>query len=309
MRGFLSVLSLLLAGVFATVSLASWQVDQLLRSPEPLQQIAGDLPEREEFSEVTAELIVDDLSSRLPSAISAMIPQGAEQSVSGLIVSTLGEDRTVAAWQEILDTTRSQYTNQLENLFHQGTTGDTAELDIEVDLSPVAAAITEPLRTGLDRYSGWIPGVNLETFEFLAPEIVVDIETVTDDDADPYLWASAAGLSTYWMVMSGIAVVLIIFGVTIGLGRLRWIGLGLGALTAVILGGVIAVTAASPQLNAPAGSGAAMVDLLQLLQERITTWAQPAWWWFIGVAMVLLIACALRLVLYPRAAPRPKHDV
>lgn len=45
MRRVISLLCLLLAGVLSAAALAGHQVDQLLREPEPVREIAGALPE------------------------------------------------------------------------------------------------------------------------------------------------------------------------------------------------------------------------------------------------------------------------
>lgn len=307
MRQLLSVLSLVLAGLLSAATLAGYQVDQLLRTEEPVRQIAGDLPQQEEFSDAVSEMIVTDLTSRLPAGLDQHVPGGVESMVSGIIGPLTNNERTVAAWDETLQTTRSTYTGQLERLFETGSTGEPQELAIDVDLSPVAAAITEPLREGLEQSLGWLPFIDTQSFEFLAPEIVVDIEAVTDEEADPYTWATAATASQYWVWFGIAAAALVILGLIIGPGKSRWVALTLGGLTAAGLGLWVATTAASPDFQHPAQLPQAAGVILEHVQTSYTEWSQPAWWIFAAAAGFVVVIGVLAAVVAPSASARRRH--
>lgn len=282
MRQVLSVISLLLAAVLGASALAGFQINQLLRDEEPIREIAGDLPQQDAFSEILAETLLTRMETELPSAITSLLGDQADSAVDSLVASMLDNEEIDPAWDETLQGTRADYTSQLETMFDQGTTGDASDLDLAVDLSPMAEAMTGPLREGLDSALGWLPFVDTSSFEFLAPEVVVDIEATTQEGADPYTWALLAEVSQHWLVIAIIAGVLVIVGLLLGPGRSRWVALTLGALLAAALGVWIALTVASPEFGQlPDESTQALVTHVQ---ERFTEWAQPAWWVFSGAA-------------------------
>lgn len=287
MRQVLSVISLLLAAVLAATALAGFQINQLLREQEPIAQIAGDLPQQEGFSELVTETLMTELESELPGGLTNLLGDAADSTVDSIVVSMLENEEVDAAWDETLQGTRADYTAQLETLFEQGTTGDASDLDLPVDLSPMSEAMTEPLREGLDSALGWLPFVDTSSFEFLAPELVVDIEATLGEGADPYTWALLAEVSRHWLVLAVSAGVLAALGLLLGPGRSRWVALTLGGLLAVGLGllGVFAISA--PEFGAVAGE--ANAALANHVQSRFTEWAQPAWWIFTAAAGAVVV--------------------
>ncbi|MCH8566454.1 hypothetical protein LTH96_12085 [Nesterenkonia sp. LB17] len=282
MRQVLSVISLLLAAVLAGSALAGFQADQLLREDEPIRQIAGELPQQEGFSELVSETLLDQMESELPGGLANLLGDRADSAVDSIVASMLENEEIDAAWDETLQGTRVDYAAQLETMFDQGTTGQSSDLDLAVDLSPMAEAMTGPLREGLDSALGWLPFLDTASFEFLAPEVVVDIEATTGEGADPYTWALLAEVSRHWLVLAVLAGVMVAVGLLLGPGRSRWVALALGGLLGVGLGLGIALTVAAAEFGAV--TDAATQSLVDHLEVQITAWAQPAWWVFSGAA-------------------------
>ncbi|GAA1808599.1 hypothetical protein [Nesterenkonia flava] len=304
MRKLFSVLSLLLAGLLAVVSLSGYQVNQLLRSEEPVRYIAGELPYQEEFSDAVSEMMISELAQRLPEEISQYLGESVEDWVSGLVSGILDNERTRAAWDETLQVTREDYTGQLERLFHRGPSGDGDDLALSVDLSPVADATTQPVREALDEHLSFLPFVDAGSFTFLSPEIVVDVEAAAEDGADPYTWATVAGLSQYWFGFALAAGALLVLGLLLGPGRWRWIGLALGAGLAAALGAWMALNAASPSFDELEGAPEAARLLVTHVETRITEWAQPSWWVFTTAAGFATLLGAVGALVAPTARRR-----
>lgn len=304
MRNLLSLLCLLLAGLLAAAGLAGYQLNQLLRTEEPIAQIAGDLPAQEDFTHAVTEVMVEDLIAGLPAQLQGLVPQGAEQLVTPVVSAALNNDRTLTAWNEVLQQTRGDYTAQLEQIFAEGTSGDLRELDIELDLTPVTEAMTQPLRDGLEGALGWAPGVEPETFDFIAPEISIDIQAATESTSDPYSWATAAAASRHWLIFGLGAAALMLCGLLIGTGRLRWYSLASGAFLAAALGVWIATTYASPPFHRPAGVPETTAVILENLRTEFTGWAQPAWWVFSAISGVVVLFGVLVALL----APSPRRS-
>ncbi|WP_022873551.1 hypothetical protein [Nesterenkonia alba] len=304
MRQLFSLLFLLTAALLSAAGLAGHQIDQLLRDEEPIRHIAGDLPEQEHFSEAVGSMMVDELAERVPSQAQGLIGDQVEGLVTGLIADVLESDRTRTAWDETLQTTRSDYAEQLETLFAEGSSGDPRELDVELDLTPLTEAMTEPLREGLTQTLGWLPFLDETSFDVLAPEIVVDVEAATDEQADPYTWATLAGISQYWVWFFVAAGVLLLAGVLLGPGRFRWAALSFSAAVAAGIGLWIALTVASPRFEQPPGADPATLAILDHVQHRVTEWAQPGWWVFTGVAGFLALAALVAAVATPSARRR-----
>ncbi|MGQ7787163.1 hypothetical protein [Nesterenkonia sp. K-15-9-6] len=286
MRHLLSTLCALLAALLAAAALAGGQLDQLLREEEPVREIAGDLPAQEPFGEAVVGLLVEELTGQDVEAL----PSGVRDTVSGFAGSLLQEDRTLQAWDETLQTTREGVDAELARLFHDGGTGSPQDLDITLDLSPVAAAVTEPLRDGLDGMLGWLPFLDESSFDALAPEVVIDLDALAEDGVDPYPWATAAEAARHWPVIAGAAVVVGALALLIGAGRGRWAALALAGLVAVVAGIWMASTVASPDMTPHQPVPEAVAVLLDHVEGRFTDWAQPAWWVFSaagGVAVVI----------------------
>ena len=245
------------------------------------------------------EIIVEDLTGRLPDQLQWAVPGAADTVLAPLVSSAFATDRTQAAWDEVLQDTRTGYTAQLEDIFAAGTSGQVQELDIEVDLTPVSEAMTEPVRDGLDEALGWLPGVEPESFDVIAPEITLDVQAATDSTADPYSWATVAVASDYWFVFVGAAAGLAAVGLLVGTGRVRPFALTAGALLAAILGLWMATTAASPDFQDPAGAPEAAGVILNHIQIEYTQWAQPAWWIFSAASGVVGLAGMVAGLLTP----------
>lgn len=287
MRQVFSVIALLLAAVLAASSLAGFQINQLLREDEPIREIAGDLPEQEAFSEIISAELLERMEAELPSVISALVGDRADSLVDDLVGSMVENEQVSAAWDDTLQETRSDYTAQLEGVFADGTTGDASDLDLAVDLSPMTEAMTEPLREGLDSALGWLPFVDTSSFEFLAPEVMIDVEATLQDGADPYTWALLAAASEHWLVIAIAAGVVALLGLLLGPRRSRWVALTVGGLLALGLGLWIALTAAAPDFG-PLPDAAAQ-SLVGHVQEQYTGWAQPPWWIFSGTAGAVVV--------------------
>ncbi|NDK30930.1 hypothetical protein [Nesterenkonia haasae] len=299
MRHLLSVLCLLLAGMLSVGSLAGYQLDQLLRSAEPVRDIAGSLPQEEDFAEAVTDIIMEDLTGRLPDQLQWAVPGGADELLAPVVAAAFDNERTLDAWDEVLQDTRIGYTAQLEDIFAEGTSGEVRELDIELDLTPVSEAMTQPMREGLEDAFSWVPGLDPGSFDIIAPEITVDIEAATENTADPYSWATVATASQYWLFFAGGAAGLILLGVLIGHGRGRWFALAAGALVAATLGLWIAMTAAAPEFQHPAGVPEAAGTILDHIQVQYTQWAQPAWWMFSAVSGIAGLAAMIGGLLSP----------
>ncbi|MGJ9425384.1 hypothetical protein ACHABX_06010 [Nesterenkonia halotolerans] len=287
MRQVFSVIALLLAAVLAASSLAGFQINQLLREDEPIREIAGDLPEQEAFSEIISAELLERMEAELPSVISALVGDRADSLVDDLVGSMVENEQVSAAWDDTLQETRSDYTAQLEGVFADGTTGDASDLDLAVDLSPMTEAMTEPLREGLDSALGWLPFVDTSSFEYLAPEVMIDVEATLQDGADPYTWALLAAASEHWLVIAIAAGVVALLGLLLGPRRSRWVALTVGGLLALGLGLWIALTAAAPDFG-PLPDAAAQ-SLVDHVQEQYTGWAQPPWWIFSGTAGAVVV--------------------
>lgn len=305
MRQVFSVLLLSLAAVLAVASLSGYQVNQVLREEDPVRHIAGDLPQHDEFSDAVGAAMVSEVTSRIPDQVEQFIPGQVDSLVSGWVSSLLDNERVLTAWDESLQQTRENYTAQLEELFHTGSTGDADELAIQMDLTAVSAAVSEPLREQLESLLGWIPGFEDQSFDFLAPEMVVDIEAATDEAADPYTWATAAVGSQYWLAFGIAAGVVALAGVLLGPGRWRGAAVATGAAFAGGLGLWIALTVASPDFQYPLGAEPAVIPLLDHVQSRYTEWAQPPWWFFSGVsAFMVLVGVLVALLTRTKTASR-----
>lgn len=307
MRQVLSALSLLLAAVLAATALAGYQINQLLREEDPIRQIAGDLPQQDGFSDLVAETLLTRMESELPGGLTGLLGDRTDSAVNTIVAAMLENDEVDAAWDETLQGTRADYAAQLETMFEQGTTGDASDLDLAVDLSPMAESMTGPLRQGLDSALGWLPFLDTSSFEFLAPEVVVDIEATTGEDADPYAWALLAELSKHWLVLAVLSGLMVLVGLVLGPGRSRWVALSLAGLLAAGLGAWVALTVASPEFGAV--SGDAMGSLVDQVEERFTEWAQPAWWIFTAAAGAVVVLGLLGSVTArsPRAVTSPRE--
>ncbi|MGO1524238.1 MAG: hypothetical protein ACTHV8_11195 [Nesterenkonia sp.] len=301
----ISILCLLLAALLSTAALAGAQIDQLLREEEPVREMAGSLPTDEAFSEAVTETIVDDAVAQLPDPIQQFVPGGVEGLIRPVISSALDNDRTQAAWDEVLQVTRTDYTAQLEAIFTEGTSGDPRELDLPVDLTPVTDAMTQPVRQGVEDTLSLVPGVGTEDVEIPAPSLQIEVETVTDESADPYTWATAAALSQHWVIFTVGAAVLGVLGMLVGTGRVRWYGLACAAALAAAVGLWIATTAASPELAHPPATPEATAALLEHVQSRFTDWAQPSWWVFTGAAGFVVVLSVLAAVVTPAGRQQP----
>lgn len=301
MRTMLSGLSMLLAALFAAASLAGHQVDQLLRDEEPIREIAGGLPTEDQFSEAVSEMLVEELSEHLPQAVQSLVGERAESAVAEAVEGMLEDEQTREAWEEVLQSTRMDYADQLNRLFHEGSSGDPQELAVALDLSPVAEALTEPLREGLESTLGWLPFVEDESFDVLAPEVVVDVDAAAQGGVDPYTWASLAAASEHWAVFAVVAVVLAALGLLLGHGRGRWAVLSLGGLLAAAVAVWVALTAASPNFGQPEGLPAAALAILDHVETGITEWAQSVWWIFAGVSGGVALAGMLAAITVPPA--------
>lgn len=282
MRNALAVLCLILSGLLSAAALAGHQIDQLLREEEPVREIAGGLPQDEEFSGAVSQIMVSELSGRLPEGVSSFIGGGAEDFVSGIVDGLLDDERTQQAWDETLQNTRADYVERLDRLFAEGTTGDPSELDVRVDLEPMAGAVVASLADS-------IPLMDADSFEVPTPEMVVDIEAATEGDADPYTWATLAAASQYWAGLAVAAGVLLLLGLLLGHGRGRWAALSVGGITAALAGTWIALTVASPDFGQPEQLPQESSAILQHVESQFNAWAQPVWWFFVAAAGAVVV--------------------
>lgn len=303
-------MTLLLAVILSAAALAGYQVDQLLREEEPVREIAGDLPEQEDFATAVSDAVVDDAAAELPDMASGAVDAIGGNLVESL-VSRLADDEEVrAAWDETVQQTRADYAAQLEDIFHDGTSGDTGELAVAVDLEPLSEAVTAPLRDALDSTLGWLPFVEEDSFDVLIPDIVIDIEAAAPESTDPYTWATVAVLSQYWLAFAIAAGVSAIAGVSVGRGAGRWIGLAVAGMLVTGLGLWIALRIVSPEAAPPAEFDDAAAAILDHVQDRFTAWAQPAWWVYTGAGGAGIVLGVLGALLQPkRSATRPGQGV
>lgn len=294
MRNALAVLCLILSGVLAIGALGAHQIDQLLRDEEPLQEIAGDLPRDEEFGEAVTQIMVSELSDQLPEQARSFIGGGVEGFISGAVQDLLDDQRMHEAWDETLQTTREGYVDRLERLFEQGSSGSASELDVHVELQPLAGAAISSI---VDR----IPLVDADSFDIPTPELEVDIAAAaTDDDVDPYTWATVAVVSQYWLWIGVAAGVLAVLGLALGRGRGRGAALALGGITAALGGLWVALNVASPDFDMPDELPQENVAILAFVQAQFTDWAQPSWWFFVaGASGVVVLGMLGALVARP----------
>lgn len=299
MRNFLAVLCLTLCGVLAATSMGGWQIDQLLRSEEPISEIAGGLPHHEEFTDSMGEMLVEEAAESIHPGLENAIPGNVEEALSPVVTSALDNERTAEAWEEVLQNSRAEYTAQLEDLFHEGTTGDTAELNMPVNLTPVTEAVSEPIRDGLESNLDWVPGVDDETFDILAPDVELDVETATDSEADPYTWATVATMSQYWLAMGIAAAALGLAGLLLGTGRTRWVATVLGAGLAALIGAGVLAAVLLPDFSAPSDAPEAVEAFADYVVSGLTGWVQPPWWIFTGISVFVSLAAVLAAAATP----------
>lgn len=290
MRHVLSAICLMLAGLLAAVSTAGQQIDQLLHQPEPIREIAGQLPSDAAFADAVSARIADDAAERLPAGVSDLVGSGLEGLVSSSVSGLLEDEDARRAWYESLQTTRVDYADQLEAIFHDGATGEAGELAVPLDLTPVAQVLIQR-----------IPLVGEEAAQQLAPEIVVGVDPVADSGVDAYAVATAAQASSHWLVGAVAAAVLTLLGLVLGLGRGRWVNLVLGGLVAGGTGLVVALTAASPEPAAETSPASAAV--LDHVAAEFTAWARPSWWLFLAGAAVVVILGMVGLIASPGRRP------
>lgn len=279
MRHVLSAICLMLAGLLAAAATAGQQVDQLLREPVPIREIAGQLPADEAFAEAVSERIAADAAEQLPAGVSGLVGSGLQSLVSSAVSDLLEDEDARAAWEESLQSTRTDYADQLETLFHEGASGEAGELAVPLDLTPVAQVLV-----------GRIPMVGEEAAAQLAPEIVVDVDPISDSGVDAYGVATLAQASSHWPVGAIAAAVLAVLGLLLGRGRGRWVSLVLGGLVVAGIGLLVALGPASPDPTASAGSSAAAAAVVEHVAGEFAGWAQPTWWLVVaggGVVIVL----------------------
>lgn len=294
MRNALATLCLILSGALAIGSLGAHQIDQLLRDDEPLQEIAGDLPGDEEFGEAVTQIMVSELSDQLPEQARSFIGGGAEGFISDSVKDLLDDQRMHQAWGETLQTTRADYVERLERLFEQGSSGDAAELDIHVDMQPLAGAAISSI---VDR----IPLIDADSFDIPAPQLEVDVAAAaTDADVDPYTWATVAVVSQHWLWIGVASGVMALLGLALGQGRGRGVALALGGMAAALGGLWVALNVAAPDFDMPEGLPQENAAILDFVQTQFTDWAQPAWWFFVaGGAGVVVLGMLGALVARP----------
>lgn len=283
MRNVLAALCLILSGVLATGAMGAHQIDQLLRDDEPLREIAGDLPRDEEFGEAVTQIMVSELSDQLPEQASSFIGGGVEDFVSGAVEDLLDDERMHEAWEETLQTTRADYVERLEALFEEGSSGDTSELDIRVDMEPLAGAAISSIVDS-------IPMVDADSFDIPTPQVEVDIAAAaTDSDADPYTWATAVVVTQYWVWIGVASGVMLLLGLALGQGRGRGVALALGGITAALGGLWVALNVVAPDFDMPDELPQENAAILDFVQTQFTDWAQPVWWFFVAGAVGVVV--------------------
>lgn len=283
MRNLLAALCLILSGVLAIGAMWGHQIDQLLRDDEPLREIAGDLPHDEQFGEAVTQMMVSELTDQMPEQASNFIGGGVEDFVSGAVEDLLDDERMHQAWEETLQTTRADYVERLEALFEEGSSGDTSELDIRVDLEPLAGAAINSIVDS-------IPMVDADSFDIPTPQVEVDIAAAaTDSDADPYTWATAVVVAQYWVWVGVASGVMLLLGLALGQGRGRGVALALGGISAALGGLWVALNVAAPDFDMPAELPQENVAILDFVQTQFTDWAQPVWWFFVAGAVGVVV--------------------
>lgn len=283
MRHALSVLCLVLGGLLAAGALAGHQLDRLLHEPEPVRQIAGQLPGDPEFSRAAAEGVSEGLAEQLPEAVSGLIGSSLEEAISSAMSGLLDDEAGRTAWYETLDATRTDYARQLEEIFHEGADGDDGAPALSLDLTPVARELVRR-----------IPLISESAAEEITPEAEVEIDPVAD--VDPYAAATLAQAASYWWIGALAAGVLAVLGLLLGSGRTRWVSLVLGGLTAAASSVLVLLTVASPE----PGSTAQRSPAAQAVREHVLTefgaWARPGWWLLLAAAGVVLVLGVVGLI-------------
>lgn len=283
MRNVLAALCLILSGVLAIGAMGAHQIDQLLRDDEPLREIAGDLPHDEQFDEAVTQMMVSEITDQVPEQASNFIGGGVEDFVSGAVEDLLDDERMHEAWEETLQTTRADYVERLEALFEEGSSGDTSELDIRVDMEPLAGAAISSIVDS-------IPMVDADSFDIPTPQVEVDIAAAaTDSDADPYTWATAVVVTQYWVWIGVASGVMLLLGLALGQGRGRGVALALGGITAALGGLWVALNVVAPDFDMPDELPQENAAILDFVQTQFTDWAQPVWWFFVAGAVGVVV--------------------
>lgn len=303
MRRLLTVLSLLAAVVVAAAGLAGHQVHSLLHEEEPIREIAGDLPGESDFGDAAADLVSEEVGEQLP----VPLPGALDGMLRSTVASMLDSAETDAAWDQVLQQTRTDYAEQLERLVAESGPAGADEVTLEADLTPVVEVMTSRLREDLSSSLGWLPGVDETSFDGLAPEVVVDLDAGIDEDADPYTWAVVAQLSGYWPVYAAGAAGLLLLGLVLGRGRSRWVGLTLAGTAAAALGLWFALVPASPQFDRPQELSEAATTMLVHAEAGFSGWAQPPWWVFLGAGAVMVVTGLLGASVTSRADRGPRR--
>ncbi|WBL17824.1 hypothetical protein [Citricoccus sp. NR2] len=248
MRHVLAALLAVLSGVLAVLAVASYRIDAVLHTPEPLQQIAASSAEGQALREAAPELVGSAAGQALedvaPGFAADMVSQ-VTGSLAGNIVADEGFDQ---AWSASLEQTRTGWVEQLRAIRTELDAGrevpdDAAQLDL--DIGPLAQLSAEVLTSSLrDAVSGLPFGDQIGAMiDDAVAEVPDDLSVTTGfpatEDVSPRQLAFVESVVGYWMWAAGAAVVLFLVALMVAPYRGRSLVWLFGG-AAVLAGGAAA---------------------------------------------------------------------
>lgn len=243
MRTFVALLLTLVAGLLTAASVAGARLDAVFHTPEPLQQIAGPVLEREDVHSALPSTIAGAVQGELPDELPDQIQGGVAQLAESASAELLSDDRFSEAWSRSLDQTRTGWLADLESARQQQAGGDTGSLPadaatVDLQLGPIAdlgqLKIVEALRQ--------IPFGDLavDVVEQNTPanhQVAVDLNIPDPAAVEPSQVVWLEGAVRHWPWLAVGAVVSLVLALVIAPGRRRWWALAVAGFTALVAGG------------------------------------------------------------------------
>ncbi|MFC7400800.1 hypothetical protein [Citricoccus sp. GCM10030269] len=125
MRTPLSILLAALAGLLAALSFVAARADDLVHTPEPLQQIAGSMSQDQRLREAVPEELGRLVEEQLPDAgdsggswdgFAGLLQTGLVQLVQRSAEGLVTDERFPAAWSEVIEQTRTDWVARIDRL-------------------------------------------------------------------------------------------------------------------------------------------------------------------------------------------------
>lgn len=248
MRHVLAVLLAVLSGALAVLAVASYRIDAVLHTPEPLQQIAGTASQGQALREAAPELVGSAAAEALDDAAPGFASDLVGQVTGSLAGNIVADDGFDAAWSDSLEQTRTGWVQQLRDIRTELDAGrevpdDAAQLSLEI--GPLAQLSAEVMTSSLREAVAGLPfGDQLGSMIDGAVDQVPEQLSITtgfpaSQDVSPRQLAFVESVVEYWMWAAGAAVVLFLMALMVAPYRGRSLVWLFGG-AAVLAGGAAA---------------------------------------------------------------------